>query len=137
MAPIDVIFTSTFYTKQLNPWPNPSASRVVNYSQLSAYQGICSHLKVAWVLVDIWQVSEKSHRKSSPGNFQYQYLPELLVNVYSYCLMVKSMSYFSVCGSQLFSNLSQLYIYYIAGNIGVELNLVVGELTVCYQILFH
>ena len=39
MASIGVIFTSTYHTKQLNPWPNSSASRVVNYSQLSACQG--------------------------------------------------------------------------------------------------
>ena len=38
MASIGVIFTSTCHTKQLNPWPNSSASRVVNYSQLSACQ---------------------------------------------------------------------------------------------------
>ena len=36
MASIGVIFTSTY---QLNPWPNSSASHVVNYSQLSACQG--------------------------------------------------------------------------------------------------
>ena len=39
MASIGAIFTSTYKTKQLNPWPNSSASRVVNYSQLSACQG--------------------------------------------------------------------------------------------------
>ena len=39
MASIGVIFTSTYHTKQLNPWPNVSASRVVNYSQPSACQG--------------------------------------------------------------------------------------------------
>ena len=39
MASIGVIFTSTYHTKQLNSWPNSSASRVVNYSQLSACQG--------------------------------------------------------------------------------------------------
>ena len=39
MASIDVIFTSTYHTKQLNPWPNSSASRLVNYSQLSPCQG--------------------------------------------------------------------------------------------------
>ena len=40
MASIGVIFTSTYHTKQLNPWPNSSASpRVVKYSQLSACQG--------------------------------------------------------------------------------------------------
>ena len=39
MAFIGVIFTTTYHTKQLNPWPKSSASRVVNYSQLSACQG--------------------------------------------------------------------------------------------------
>ena len=33
-----VIFTSTYHTKQLNPWPNSLASHVVNYSWLSACQ---------------------------------------------------------------------------------------------------
>ena len=34
-----VIFTSTYHTKKLNPWPNSSASHVVNYSQLYTCQG--------------------------------------------------------------------------------------------------
>ena len=39
MASIGAIFTSTYHKKQLNPWLNSSASRVVNYSQLSLCQG--------------------------------------------------------------------------------------------------
>ena len=39
VAFIDAIFTSTYHTKQLNPWPNSSASLVVKYNQLSACQG--------------------------------------------------------------------------------------------------
>ena len=39
MASVGAIFTSTYHTKQLNPWPNSSASRVVNHSRLSACQG--------------------------------------------------------------------------------------------------
>ena len=39
MASIGAIFTSTYHIKQLNPWLNSSASRVMNYSQLSACQG--------------------------------------------------------------------------------------------------
>ena len=39
MVSIGAIFTSTYCTKQLNPWPNSSASHVVNYSRLSACQG--------------------------------------------------------------------------------------------------
>ena len=45
MASIGVIFTSTYHTKQLNPWPNSSASRVVNYSQLSTCQGVMQPFK--------------------------------------------------------------------------------------------
>ena len=35
MASIGAICTSTYHTKQLNPWPNSSASHVVNYVQLA------------------------------------------------------------------------------------------------------
>ena len=43
--------------------------------------------------------------KAARENFSINsYLPELLVNVYSYCLMVKSVSCCYVRGSQLFSN---------------------------------
>ena len=45
MASIGPIFTSTYHTKQLNPWPNSSASCVVNYSWLSARQGEMEPLK--------------------------------------------------------------------------------------------
>ena len=39
MTSIGAIFITTCNTKQLNPWPNSSASSVVIYSQLSACQG--------------------------------------------------------------------------------------------------
>ena len=101
MASIGVIFTSTYHTKQLNPWPDSSASRVVNYSQLSACQGAMQPFEG-----DRYTRGRlTSPSKSSPGNFQHQYLAELLVNVYSYCLMVKSVSCCCVRGSRLFSNL--------------------------------
>ena len=100
VASIGVIFT-TYHTKQLYPWPNSSASRVVNYSQLSACQGDMQPFEG-----DLYTRGRlTSHSKSSPDNFQHQYLAELLVNVYSYCLMVKSMSCCCVHGSRLFSNL--------------------------------
>ena len=37
-ASIGDIFTSIYHTMQLNPWPNPLASCVLNYSRLSACQ---------------------------------------------------------------------------------------------------
>ena len=39
MTSISAIFTPICHTKQLNPWPNLSASCVVIHSWLSAYQG--------------------------------------------------------------------------------------------------
>ena len=107
MAFIGAIFTSTYHTKQLNPWPNSSASHVVNYSRLSACQrniqlfegdpSTCARLTSLR--------TSHVHSKSNQDNFQHQYLPELLVNVYVYHLMVKSVSCCCVCGSWLFSNL--------------------------------
>ena len=38
-ASTGAIFTSTYHTKQLNPWPNSSTICVVNYCRLSACQG--------------------------------------------------------------------------------------------------
>ena len=38
MVSIGAVFTSTYHKKQLNPWPNSSAS-LVNYSWLLACQG--------------------------------------------------------------------------------------------------
>ena len=102
MASIGVIITSKYHTKQLNRWPNSSASRVVNYSQLSACQGDMQPFEG-----DPYTHGRLTslRNKSSPGNFQHQYLAELLVNVYSYCLMVKSVSCCCVRGSRLFSEL--------------------------------
>ena len=39
MASVGAIFTSTYHTKQLNPWPTLLASCVVIYIWLSAYPG--------------------------------------------------------------------------------------------------
>ena len=81
MASTGAIFTSTYHTKQLNPWPSTPASRVVNYSRLSACQGdvaIWRPPEHSWT--SDTEASETSYSKNSPGNFQHRYLPELLVN---------------------------------------------------------
>ena len=105
MVSIGVIFTSTYHTKQLNQWPNSSASRVVNYSRLSACQGDMQPFKCdPSTSGHVTSFRNKPH-KSIPGNFQHQYLAELLANVCSYSLMVKSVSCCCVYGSQLFLNL--------------------------------
>ena len=55
--------------------------------------------------MDVRQASETSHGKRSPGNFEHQYLAELLFNVYNHHLMVKSVCCCCVRGSWLFSDL--------------------------------
>ena len=42
--------------------------------------------------MDVWKALEANHSKSNLGNFQHQYLAELLVNVYGYLLIVKRVS---------------------------------------------
>ena len=112
MASIGIIFTSTYHTKQLNQWPNSSASRVVNYSQLSACQGDMQPFKGnPYTRGRLTSLRNKPQQKQSGQNFQHQYLTELFVNVYSYCL-VKSVSCCCVRGSWLFSNLVTFYSYH-------------------------
>ena len=110
MASIGVIFTSTYHTKQLNPWPNSSASRVVNYSQLSACQGDMQPFEGDQYTRGRLTSLRNKPRQKQRGQLQHQYLAELLVNVYSYCLMVKSVSCCCVRGSRLFSDLVT-YVY--------------------------
>ena len=89
MAFTGAIFTSTYHINQLNPWPNSLASCVVNYSQPSACQGEMEpfedHLSTCGRLTSI----RNKPQQKQLGNFQHHYLPQLLVNVYSYCLMLK------------------------------------------------
>ena len=65
-----------------------------------------SHLKITPALVDVWQDLETSHSKSSLGNFQNWYLADMLASVYSYRVMVKSLSVSSCCvrGRRVLSN---------------------------------
>ena len=95
-------FTSTYHTKQLNPWPNPSANRVVNYSWLSIYPGemepLKDHLNTRGCLTNL----RNKPQQSSLGNFQHQYLSEMLV--YGYHVTMKSVSSCCVHGSQIFSS---------------------------------
>ena len=80
----------------------------------------CGELQPAVCLsrgyVAIWRppehlwTSDKSEKQATAKaaevyNFQHRYLPELLVNVYSYCLTMKSVSWCCVRGRWLFSNL--------------------------------
>ena len=70
-------------------WPNLSASHVVNYSWLSACQEEMEPFKDNSSTYGHLTSLKTSHSKSNLGNFQHQYLLELLANVYSYHFMVK------------------------------------------------
>ena len=114
IASIGVIFTSTYRIKQFNLWPNSSASRVVNYNQLSACQGDMQPFEGdPYTLGRLTSLRNKPQQKQ-PGKLQHQYLAELLINVYSYCLMVKSVSSCCVRGSRLFSDLVTYILMYFA-----------------------
>ena len=106
MASIDAIFTSSYHTKQLNPSVNPSADCVVNYNWLSACQGEMEPLiqrppKHSWMS---YKPQKQATVKVVWVIFSINTWSELLVNVYGYCLMVKSISCCCVYGNQLFSN---------------------------------
>ena len=88
MAFNSVIFISTYHTNQLYSWPNSLVSCMVNYSLISVRW---SHLKTTQTCMDVWQTSETNPSKSCQGKFQHQYLSKLLVNLYSYCLMVNKL----------------------------------------------
>ena len=55
MATIGAIFTFIYHTKRLNPWPNSSASCVVNYIKADCLlvKGIFKHLKETQALEDV------------------------------------------------------------------------------------
>ena len=104
MASTRAVFTSTYHTKHINPWPNSSASCVVNYSHLSSCSGNMEPFEGdPSTCVHMTSLSTKP-QQSSLGNFQHKYLPELLVHVYSYHFIVKSVSCCCMRGSWLFSN---------------------------------
>ena len=63
-----------------------------------------SHLEITPALVDVWQNSETSYSKSSLGIFQHWYLADMLASVYSYRVMVKSISSCCVRGRWVLSN---------------------------------
>ena len=90
MAFIGIIFTSAYHTKQLNPWPNSLASRVVNYSRLSGCQGDMEPFEGDPSTYGCLISLRNKPQQKQPGQLSASiYLPELLVNVYSYHLMVK------------------------------------------------
>ena len=104
MASICAIFTSTYHIKQLNPWPNSSASPVVNYSRLFACHGEMEpfedHLSTHECLKSI----RNKPQQQQPTFNTNSYLSELLVNTYTNCLVVKSVPCYCVCGKRVFSN---------------------------------
>ena len=90
MASVGVIFGFTYHGQPHQPavwWFTASCLLV---------QGRWSHLKTTQALVNVWQTSETSLSKSSLC------LPQSLVNVYSYCVMVKSMPCCYVCWKPAF-----------------------------------
>ena len=104
MASIGAIFTSTYRNKQLNPCQTHQPVVWGSTAGCLLVKGRWNHLKRTQALLDVNKAPETSHSQSSLENFQYQYMAESLVNVYSYGLMVKSVFCYCVHGRWLFSN---------------------------------
>ena len=92
MAFKGTIFTSKYWyhTKHLNAWSNSLASCVMNYCRLSALQERWSHLNTTRALVDVWPASEIATGKATRATFSQYFRDCYIVNVYHYCLIVKS-----------------------------------------------
>ena len=110
MASVGAIFSFIRHTKQLNPWLNSPARHVMIYNQLSACPGNMEPFKdypsTSGCLTSLGNKPQQKH----PGKLAVaEQLPELLVNVYSYCVMVKSVSCCYVHGSWLFSQITCIF----------------------------
>ena len=105
MASIGTIFTSTYHTKQLNPWSNSSASRVVNYSRLSACQGDMESFEGDPSTHGHLTSLRNKPQQKQPGQLSASILAEIV----SQCVQLLfdgevAISCCCVCGSQFFSN---------------------------------
>ena len=106
---IGAIFTTIYKgilmrmaSRQLNLWPNhhPVVWGITVSCLLIKMEPFEDHLSACGHLASL----RNKPQQSILGNFQHHYLSELLVNVYSYCLIVKSVSCRCVRRSQLFSD---------------------------------
>ena len=112
MASNGTIFSSTYISFKVAKSMVNLTSNMVIYSGCLLVQVRHSHLKTTQPLMNIWQALETSHSKSNLGNFQHQYLPEILVNVYSYHVIVK-VCHTVVCMKAGFPQSSHTYIYIV------------------------
>ena len=111
MASVGIIFSFIHHTKQLNPWLNSPARHVMIYNQLSACPGkmepFKDHPSTSGHLTSLRNTPQQKHHGKLAVAEQ---LPKLLVNVYRYGMMVKSLSCCYVHGSWLFSQIAFVYL---------------------------
>ena len=95
------IFNSKYHMKQLNPWPTLPVVWCFMPGCLHT-QGRRNQLNTTWVLVKTWQALETSHGQATWIIFTTNsYLPELLVNVYSYHVFFIKSSHIILCDMYL------------------------------------
>ena len=105
MGSIGAIFTSTYQHKAAK-----SMAKLISQSYQELLLVVCLSRgdEAIWRPPEHLWMSEKPQKqatiKISLGNVQHQYLAELFVKVYSYCLIVKNVSWCCVRGSWSFSN---------------------------------
>ena len=88
----------------VNPCPISPASHVVIYSQLVTFPGETEPFKDHPSTCGCLTGFRNKPQQKQPEKLSALILPEMLVSVYSYCVMVKSVSCCCVFGSQVFSN---------------------------------
>ena len=107
MASLSAIFSFTYHTihspkSTAQPHHQPVAWWFIDGGLL--VQGRWNYLKTYQYSLTSSKPQKWSHCKSSLGNFQHRHLLTLLVNVYNYWVMVKSMFCCYLHGSWIFSN---------------------------------
>ena len=105
MGSIGDIFTSTYHTKQLNLWPNSSASRLVNYSQLLACQGDMEPFEGDPSTHGLLTSLRNKPQQKQPRQLSASILVWTVSQCIQLCLMVKSVSYCCVCVKGIFSQI--------------------------------
>ena len=82
MTSIGTIFTSTYHTKKLNPWLTHQWSFIASWGD----RPFKDHLSTHGCLTSLRNQPEQMQ----PGQFHHQYLPELLINIYSYHVILSN-----------------------------------------------
>ena len=99
----------------VNPCPISPASHVVIYSQLVTFPGETEPFKDHPSTCGCLTGFRNKPQQKQPEKLSALILPEMLVSVYSYCVMVKSVSCCCVLEARFSQIQSHMYHWYLTG----------------------